>query len=465
MELENQERLLRLTSISNPSKVCSLTWSIGDYQDVEIMDDSVLYCFDKETEILTSNGWKYIKDIDIENDMVFSREPNTARLDWVKADGYINYHYKGKMFSYEGKEVSLLVTPNHRIFCSVSHSRKKVISDVFVPANEFYHKYARFISAGGHWKGNGIREIEINSQKFDLYNFAYLLGVFVTDGCVNSQYITTISQKKPYVIEKIERVLKELEIVYSKYHIKRGGVYTFVISSRYRSFFSQFRHKDLRRIPKFIKDADVDILERLIEGMVDGDSDYERRKVINASKSLRDDLMEICFKIGLSSSFKIAKNHTSYLKKEDRYITSKKECYITSIKHKKTFQHIYENDRFVDYDDMVYCVRLEKWHTVLVRRNGKCVWCGQCDIPYAQTNKYVGEGENFDYERFYEWCLKQKEPLYICSYEMPEKDFKVVAEFARVDTMSATNNGKLVSEKVFMPRTQETRGNIQLSLF
>ena len=88
-----------------------------------------------------------------------------------------------------------------------------------------------------------------------------------------------------------------------------------------------------------------------------------------------------------------------------------------------------------------------------------------CDIPYIGTNEYVNGGDNFDHERFYEWCLKQKEPLYICSYEMPEKDFKVVAEFARVDTMSATNNGKLVSEKVFMPRTQETRGNIQLSLF
>ena len=88
-----------------------------------------------------------------------------------------------------------------------------------------------------------------------------------------------------------------------------------------------------------------------------------------------------------------------------------------------------------------------------------------CDIPYIGTNEYVNGGDNFDHERFYDWCLKQKEPLYICSYEMPEKDFKVVAEFARVDTMSATNNGKLVSEKVFMPRTQETRGNIQLSLF
>lgn len=88
-----------------------------------------------------------------------------------------------------------------------------------------------------------------------------------------------------------------------------------------------------------------------------------------------------------------------------------------------------------------------------------------CDVPYENTNKYVGEGENFDYERFYDWCLKQTQPLYISSYEMPEKDFKVVAEFARIDTMSATNNGKLVSEKLFMPRTQETKGNIQLSLF
>lgn len=88
-----------------------------------------------------------------------------------------------------------------------------------------------------------------------------------------------------------------------------------------------------------------------------------------------------------------------------------------------------------------------------------------CDIPYRDTNTYVGKGESFDYERFYAWCLQQKQPLFISSYEMPESGFKVVAEFARRDTLSATNNSKLVAERVFMPRTQETRGNIQLSLF
>ena len=465
MELENQERLLRLTSISDPKKACSLTWSIGDYQDVEIMDDSVLYCFDKETEVLTSNGWKYLKDVDIDNDLFFSREPHTAKLDWVKADAYINYHYIGKMYSYEGKEVSLCVTPNHRIFCQVSHTRQGIKHDEFVTAKDFYHKPAYFVSAGGKWQGNGIREIEINGEKFDLYDFAYLLGIFVTDGSVNVQNSISISQKKKNIAEKIENILNKLGMTYSKYQNNRDAVCTFHISSKYKSFFLQFRNKEFRKIPKFIKDADVDILERLVEGMIDGDSDSERRKVVNASATLRDDLMELCYKIGLSSGYKVLKNHISYLKSEDRYIKPKKTCYITSIKHKKHFHHLYVNDKFVDYDDMVYCVRLEKWHTVLVRRNGKCVWCGQCDIPYENTNKYVGEGESFDYERFYDWCLKQTQPLYISSYEMPESDFRVVAEFARIDTMSATNNGKLVSEKLFMPRTQETKGNIQLSLF
>lgn len=77
-----------------------------------------------------------------------------------------------------------------------------------------------------------------------------------------------------------------------------------------------------------------------------------------------------------------------------------------------------------------------------------------CDIPYQSTSKYVGRGEDFDYGRFYEWCQRQTQPLFISSYEMPESDFKVVAEFKRIDTLSATNNNKIVTERLFVPRTQ-----------
>ena len=88
-----------------------------------------------------------------------------------------------------------------------------------------------------------------------------------------------------------------------------------------------------------------------------------------------------------------------------------------------------------------------------------------CDIPYIGTATYVGDNGFFDYDRFYAWCLRQRQPLYISSYWMPEKDFKVVAEFPRRDTFSTNNKSKKVIEKIFMPRNQETRGTIQLSMF
>lgn len=78
-----------------------------------------------------------------------------------------------------------------------------------------------------------------------------------------------------------------------------------------------------------------------------------------------------------------------------------------------------------------------------------------CDIPYKGTNKYTGKGANFDYDRFYEWALRQTQPIFISSYDMPKEDFKVIAEYNRTDTLSATNNSLRVTERIFIPRTQE----------
>ena len=78
-----------------------------------------------------------------------------------------------------------------------------------------------------------------------------------------------------------------------------------------------------------------------------------------------------------------------------------------------------------------------------------------CDIPYKGTNKYAGKGRDFDHDRFYEWALRQTQPIFISSYDMPKEDFKVIAEFKRTDTLSATNNSLRVTERIFIPRTQE----------
>lgn len=85
-----------------------------------------------------------------------------------------------------------------------------------------------------------------------------------------------------------------------------------------------------------------------------------------------------------------------------------------------------------------------------------------CDIPYQDTNVYQKNG--FDYERFYDWCFRQTEPVFISSYKMPS-DFEEVAVFKHTQSLCATKTST-VYEKLFVPKTQKTRLYYQqLSLF
>lgn len=88
-----------------------------------------------------------------------------------------------------------------------------------------------------------------------------------------------------------------------------------------------------------------------------------------------------------------------------------------------------------------------------------------CDIPYEDTNAY-NKAEGFDYERFYNWCERQTQPVFISSYQMPTDRFDCIEEFSHRSTLSATANN-LVTERIYVPKHQKERGNraVQLTLF
>ena len=78
-----------------------------------------------------------------------------------------------------------------------------------------------------------------------------------------------------------------------------------------------------------------------------------------------------------------------------------------------------------------------------------------CDIPYRETDEYDDGG--FDYERFYSWCEKQSEPLYISEYWMPPERFECVAEIEKA-VLLCSSSGKKAVEKLFVPKVQIKRG-------
>ena len=90
-----------------------------------------------------------------------------------------------------------------------------------------------------------------------------------------------------------------------------------------------------------------------------------------------------------------------------------------------------------------------------------------CDIPYEGTDGYLEKDKGgFDYERFYQWCERQTQPVFISSYQMPEDRFDCIEEFTHRCTFAQKDNN-LVTERIYVPKHQAERGNriVQLTLF
>lgn len=77
-----------------------------------------------------------------------------------------------------------------------------------------------------------------------------------------------------------------------------------------------------------------------------------------------------------------------------------------------------------------------------------------CDIPYRNTGTYNEEA--FDYNKFYDWALKQIEPIFISEYDMPS-DFVCIAENNKLSSMSPTRNNTKSIERIFVPKHQYQR--------
>lgn len=418
----------------------------GSYDEYSDFENCLIYCFDEDTELLTDKGFKLIRDIAY-NDKCLSREPDTGIIEYVTIDKLYNRFYKGNFYNYESKNVSINVTEDHNLFVSKKQTRKKIRKDLLIKAKESLTQDFNFISSGGVWIGNGKVSYNVLGVDYNAKDFAYLLGIFCTDGSINNQGIITITQSKPEIINKIRNILSILKMDYTESMFGKGrDVTTFYLSRKYIPFFKQFYLKENRVIPKDLLQYDVSVLESLLGGIIDGDGS-EGRRINIGSKSMVDCVQEICYKIGKSSCYTTrGKGKKSWYEKDKRWITTKKDYYVVSINNKPYLSCI-KNNINIKYDEKeVYCLTLSKWNTVLSRRNGKCLWIGQCDPPYKGTTLYKTGA--FDHDKFWQWCrdMSKKNKVFISEYNAPI-DFECIWQ-GEVKTNFASKRGKATHKAV-----------------
>ena len=79
-------------------------------------------CYDDKTEVLTKDGWKYWKDITI-NDKFLSLAIDGG-LEYLQPVQIFKYNYTGNLYHINKNGVNLMVTPNHNMYCCITTTKK-----------------------------------------------------------------------------------------------------------------------------------------------------------------------------------------------------------------------------------------------------------------------------------------------------------------------------------------------------
>jgi len=118
-------------------------------------------CYDKETEILTKEGWKRFEDLkDNEEVATLNKE---GVLEYQRIEKMQKFRFKGDMIQLKGRNIDLLVTPAHLMY--VKNRYKEHFE--FIPAEKIYGKYNYELKRNCLWNASDIEYFDLPSIMLD----------------------------------------------------------------------------------------------------------------------------------------------------------------------------------------------------------------------------------------------------------------------------------------------------------
>jgi len=394
------------------------------------------FCYDDKTEVLTGNGWKYWSDIS--GDELFCTKNSLGEIEYQLATNIIREKYEGRMIGIKSKMVDLIVTPNHRMYCSSHEGKFEICS-----AEEIYGKKVKFKRNALPMKGDlpsfftipdyiscqtvanqygtyGVKNIVCNGCDLPIVPFAKFIGYWLSEGsldhCSGGGYNVVISQNNDskYYTD-IEETIKLLGLPYSIKNSGYSNCKQFRISGgrALYEYLKPYSGSLNKAIPLKIKKLDNSLLKLIVTCHMNGDGSYPIRgsgEGYTISKLLADDLQELALKCGFSATIrKVDRRHESPRLLNGRLIKHNHIGYVVSyckvrnepmVNHNKK-QHYFD----IIYNGVIYCATVPNG-LLYVRRNGRPVWCGN---SHEQVRHRTG------------WAYSQLSTRY-CDFEREEEE-------------------------------------------
>jgi hypothetical protein len=300
------------------------------------------------------------------------------------------------MYHFRNLSVDLLVTPDHQMLAFATGRQylrkgKIEVRPQLVPAEQIARSaHGWSIPVHARWTGVGVSEER--PMRCSPAEWAAFVGLWLAEGHVESAQHgkrVAITQAIGQHSLPIRRILDGLGTEYTT-NAHKGGPASKLASERFRfrhsptwTWLTRLGKSPARFIPRDMLQAEPAVLNALLMGLWLGDGSKDSHTVYTtSSRQLAEDVAELGVKLGFGAVIHSTQRITNpgWLRKYD--VTLRSATYYC-VHPKRGNVSVID-----DWEGEVFCATVPN-HTLLVERNGKITWCGNCGpvaaIAFAQV--------------------------------------------------------------------------------
>lgn len=372
-------------------------------------------CLDEKTRILTNEGLKRWREV--KSGMKTLSLNRNGEIEENEIEEVVSQKYSGSMFQIKTRSIDMLVTPNHKMVIQLPNNSAKIIGE---QARRTVKRSVVYIPKG-KWEGINEGWFSLPSPMTDIRHplrncptkvktddILYVLGIFIGDGFLNSGYKRHDKRKtdnygsvfldipKKYKARKRTlAVLDKMGITYKCYKGKAGEHIYFSSRALAQVFSACGKGARNKTIPDWALKYSPRLLQFLLDGLIDSDGyrSGSQQKLTSVSLKLMEKCAELATKLGLHFTISIQRNKEIMI--GNRKISpSQSFVGIFSKTNHRAFNE--KHCKQVNYQGVIWCVRVKNNHNFLAERNGKFFFTGNTDKAVEPSSvmgatKRIGE--------------------------------------------------------------------------
>lgn len=358
-------------------------------------DEAVLNGYDDKTEILTKQGWKFLREICKPVEIAYL-DTKTGELQYTPPILIRKKYYCGKMCKIKTKTIDICITPTQKLYIAFRPSTieerrltKRTNFQNGIAKNIFGKCY--YLKRDLKWNAKEVDEFNIPNTKFIIPMDLWLefLGYYLSEG---SAFITCdrhrVSMPQIKENERFYEVCKQVA-QYCNVTGKRDKDRYVIGCKGLTQYLMQFGHSYNKYIDIYYKQLNNRQLKILLKALIVGDGRIiktlksEAYSYYTVSKQLANDVQEIAVKCGYVANITSRKARTQ--KCRNGIAKGNYELYEVIITTKQTTPEVNNSrcknkmnkemhENIIQYKGYVYFCDNPNY-ILYIKRNGKTCWC------------------------------------------------------------------------------------------